>query len=76
MFTRRFATLLLLTFLVAGCANNGNGGGVGAAGSAASTSASPAPASSASASPVPSVEPTATGAQTITGTVEIGRAHV
>ena len=83
MVTRRFATLLLLTVVLAGCANNGNGAGSTSAASAPAspvstspTSASPGSASSGSASPSPSVEPSgkpaAAGARTISGTVVEG----
>ena len=52
MVTRRFATLLLLTVALAGCANNGGAGSTSAASApSSSASTSPASASSGSASP-------------------------
>jgi hypothetical protein len=88
MLTRRFAAFLLLTVVLAGCANNGTSveGPVSVASDSApaSTPASPtsgssspgssSPGSPTAASPTPSAsKPTATGAQTtISGTVAEG----
>ena len=68
MVTRRFAAFLLLTLVLAGCANN-----PGPAASSAVSSAESSPAVSAAPSAEPSAgKPAATGAQTISGTVAEG----
>jgi hypothetical protein len=81
MLTRRAAAVLTLALCLAGCANGAAEPGAAPASAPAagspSTSAPVSGSASASASPSPSTEPsgnnpTASGAQTITGTVEAG----